>query len=624
MLTAVGVGALTGMWVSSRGRVIACYSIPLSIVVGLFAYFGAETGQRALLSNLLAKSHFALTDSPAKRGISNTNILNPSGPSSVGTNLYANFYYSPEFPFLNRMKTHGPWTAQNADSSTIPVTANGYPTGRPPGTTDLYTLVALDPVTTTSNNTYVITWTGRAGFYVLGAKIVSSKPGRIVFNYARTDTNQAYVSVSGLDSANPLDNVAIVRSDQAGLYNAGEVFNPDFVKKVSRLGTLRYMDWNDTNTSVVKEWEDRTLVNHDTWASNIKSGVPIEVEVSLANESKTNLWLNIPTYATDDYVRAMVTYVRDNLDPSISFYLEYSNEVWNFSFSQSHYALAQGDKLWGVDANGDGTIDSNDPKEHYGPGWVTFYGYRAAQVASIARQVYGANTNQLHNVLATQTGYQGIENNILDGVSRAKLGNVRQLFADYAITAYFGNLNPQNDADRATILSWARSGDAGLSAAFSALRNNTGLTAHDTGSLAYLRSIFSYQSTVAGKLGLNLVAYEGGIDLTTVANGYGPNAGLIQAFVYRLHADPRMESLYSLMVMGFSAFHGILLNAYTDTGAGYGMLDSIYSTGSPEWNALITAEVAARKHVLDLAGEQPSGRRLKPTSEKNPGLRQER
>ena len=513
-----------------------------------------------------------------------------TGSSSIGTNLYDNTYYSPEFPFLNRMKTAGSWTAQNADSSAIPLTADGYPTGRPPGTTDLYTLVALDPVTATSNNTYVMTWTGSAGFYIPGAIIDSSEPGKLVFTYTSTDTNQAYISVGLLDPNNPLDNLAIVRSDQVALYNSGEIFNPDFVKQVSQLGTLRYMDWNDTNNSTVANWADRTKLTDDTWASNLKSGVPLEAEVALANESKTNMWLNVPTYATDDYVRQMVTYVHDNLDPSLSLHLEYSNEVWNFSFPQAHYALAQGDKLWGTDANGDGVIDSNDPKEHYGPGWVTYYGYRAAQVANIANQVYGADTSRLDNVLSTQTGYEGIESYILDGVSRANVGSVGQLFGDYAVTTYFGNLDPQNDTDRATILSWAESGDAGLTAAFAALKNNAGLTAPDTGSLAYLSTLLAYQGAEAQKLGLNLVAYEGGVDLTRVASSYGADAGTVQDFVNRLHADPRMADIYTQMAAEFSAAGGKLLNSYTDTGAGYGTLDSIYSTGSPEWNALVAAQ----------------------------------
>ena len=510
--------------------------------------------------------------------------------TSVGTNLYPNVFYSPEFPFLNRMKTAGSWLIQNGDISQVQFNTDGYPESIPSGS-NIYTVIGLDPVTASSNNTYVLTWTGSASFYINGAQIVSSEPGKIVFNITGAGSNQTAISVGGLDPSHPLDNMAVVRSDQVALYNTGEVFNPDFISKVSQLDTLRYMDWSSTNSNTTANWTDRTTINDYSWQSNGNSSVPIEVEVALANESKTNMWLNVPTYATDDYVRQMVTYVHDHLDPSLSLHLEYSNEVWNFGFQQAHYALTQGDKLWGTDANGDGVIDPNDPKEHFGAGWVTYYGYRAAQIASIANQVYGTDVSRLDNVLSTQTVYEGLESYIVDGVSRANVGSVSQLFGNYAVTTYFGtNLDAQNDTDRATILSWAKSGDAGLTAAFAALENNSGLTATDTGSLNWLNGVLTYQGAEAQKLGLSLVAYEGGIDLTNVANGYGADTSVVQDFVNRLHADPRMAEIYTQMAAEFSAAGGKLLNSFTDTGAGYGTLDSIYSAGSPEWNALVAAQ----------------------------------
>jgi hypothetical protein len=505
-----------------------------------------------------------------------------TGTASVGTNLYPNEYWSPEFPFLNRMKTAGGWIAQNADSSQIPFDADGYPTGRPAGTSSLYTLVALDPVTAGGNNTYVLTWTGSASFYIMGAQIVSSEPGKITFNYTRTDTNQAVISVDGLDPAHPLDNMAIVRSDQVGLYNSGEIFNPAFVSQVGKLGTLRFMDWSNTNLNKTANWADRTTVNQASWRSDGNSSVPIEVEVALANEAKTDMWLNVPTYATDDYVRQMVSYVHNHLNPSLSLHLEYSNEVWNWGFQQSHYASDQADALWG---NG----------QHFAAGWVTWYGYRAAQVASIANQVYGSDASRLHNVLSTQTAYEGLESYIVDGVSRANLGSVAQLFDDYAVTTYFGgNLTGQSDADRATILSWAKAGDAGVTAAIAALKDNTGLTAPDTNSLAWLRGVLAYQGAEAQKLGLNLVAYEGGIDVTQGLGAYGADSGTVSDFLNRVRDDPRMADVYTQMVSDFSAAGGKLLNIFTDTGAGYGTLPSIYASGSPEWNALVAAQNAAK------------------------------
>jgi hypothetical protein len=601
-LVAIGVGVLVdALAARHRYRGLPRHGVATWIVVGLFACFAAGTGHGRFLGRILTGASVVRDAVLPKAGAFRGDSSVSGDVTSVGTNLYSNQYWSPEFPFLNRMKTAGAWAAQGADSSQIPLTADGYPIGRPAGTTNLYTMIALDPVTTSSNNTYVLTWTGSASFFIAGGQVVSSSPGRIVFNFTRTDTNQTFISVDGLDPAHPLDNMAIVRSDQVDLYNSGEIFNPAFVSKVSQLGTLRFMDWNDTNENKVANWSDRTSVNNYSWESSAKSGVPIEVEVALANEAKTDMWLNVPTYASDDYVRQMVTYVHDHLNPSLSLHLEYSNEVWNWSFQQSHYASDQADALWG---NG----------QHYGPGWVTWYGYRAAQVANIANQVYGSDASRLHTVLATQTGYEGLESYIVDGVARANLGSVAQLFDDYAVTTYFGgNLTGENDADRATILGWAKAGDAGVTAAIAALKGNTGLTATD-GSLAWLKGVLAYQGAEAQTLGLNLVAYEGGVDLTQGLSAYGADAQLVTDFLNKVKDDPRMADVYTQMTTDFAAAGGKLLNIYTDTGAGYGTLKSIYDTGSPEWNALVAAESAARRTIGGRASLHPPGAGSSPSS----------
>ena len=623
MLIALGMGTLLGTPKIYRNRLLYRLGALSWIFISLLVCSSFGLGQSISFSKALAKTSAILNSMPVELGNNWVTSNKLTNYTSIGINLYWNVYYSPEFPFLNRMKTSGAWAAQGSNSSLIPFTANGYPTGSPAGTTSLYTMVALDPITSTSTSTYVLTWTGSASFFIAGGQIISSKPGKIVFRFTRTDTNQTFVSVSGLDPSHPLDNMAIVRSDQVDLYNTGEIFNPAFISQVGKLGTLRYMDWSTTNTDTTSNWADRTTVSNRSWQSDGNSSVPIEVEVALANETKTNMWLNVPTYATDDYVRRMVTYVHDHLDPSLSLHLEYSNEVWNFSFQQAHYALTQGDKLWGTDANGDGVIDPNDPKEHYGPGWVTYYGYRAAQVANIANQVYGAHTSRLVNVLSTQTTYQGLEKYIISGVERANVGRVCRLFGEYAITTYFGTvLNPQNATDRATILTWARSGNTGLESAFAAIKDNAGITAPDTGSLTWLSGVLAYQGAEAQKLGLNLVAYEGGIDLTNVANGYGSDSIIVQGFVKRLHADARMVEIYTQMTSRFSTAGGKLLNVFTDVGAGYGTLNSIYDSGSPEWDALVAAQAAVRKRnaiaVGDMAEPTSSPPQKQPASPATP------
>ena len=488
------------------------------------------------------------------------------------------------------MKSSGSWAALDNSATPVPLSKDGYPLA------NAYMEVGMDPLSAGTDNTYVLTYTGTASFNFLGGTVISSKPGQIVFQYTNAATNLMPVQVSGLDANAPLTAMHIVRSDQQALFDAGEIFNPAFTAKISQFDTLRYMDWMNTNTSTVINWADRAKLTDATWQDAGKTNVPIEAMVALANETKTNMWLNVPTEASDDYVRQMATYVHDHLDPSLSVSLEYSNEVWNFGFQQSGYAAAQGAKLWDKDANGDGVIDPNDPAEHYAPDWVTYAGYRAAQVASIANQVFAGDTDRLHNVLSTQTGWLGLESYILDGVARANVGSVSSLFDDYAITTYFGDLSGSTDADKATILGWARSGDAGVTAAFAAMKDGTGISS-PSGSLASMVPIYAYQAAIAAKNGLKLVAYEGGGGLT--AYNFGANQQEVVAFFERLDADPRMGDLYKQTISDFSAAGGTLMNAFNDVGVDsiygtYGALKSIYDGGSPTWDALVAAEAAAR------------------------------
>ena len=519
----------------------------------------------------------------------------PTTPQ-IGMNLNGDSYLSTEFPFLDRVKSASSWSLLGGNNSDIQLNKDGYPAFIPAGHL-VYSMVALDPVSAGTDETYVLTYTGTATFGLNGATVISSTPGKIVFKWNDAQTNLMPMNVYGLDASSPLTAIHIVRQDQESLFESGEIFNPAFTGKISQYSTLRYMDWTSTNASTVANWADRTHMSDMSWQSVGNSSVPLEVMVALANETKTNMWLNVPTQATDDYVRQMMTYVRDHLDPSLSVNLEYSNEVWNFGFQQSGYAAQQGAKLWDKDANGDGVIDPNNPAEHDAANWVEYAGYRAAQVANVAKQVFAGHPDQLHTVLGTQTGWTGLEYYILDGVSRAGLGSVSSLFDDYAIDTYFGgNLSGQNDADRATILSWAKSGDAGVTAAFAAMKDGTGLTGSD--SLASLVAVFAYQGSVAAKAGLKLVAYEGGVGLAAY-NFAQADQPTVLAFYQKLNADPRMGDLYKQMVSEFSAAGGTLLNAYMDAGPDsaygtWGTLKSIYDQGSPAWDALIAAEAAAR------------------------------
>ncbi len=505
--------------------------------------------------------------------------------TAIGMNLAGISYYGSQFPFLDRYKTSGSWTARDKNYTPLgspPLDANGYPTAMPSSATNMYAMIELDPASLSMPDVYVLRYTGEATFDISSSQVISKKPGEIVFKYS--GGNQAQFSINSINAANPPSNIHIVRQDQLAMFDAGEIFNPAFLDKISPFADLRFMDWGATNGSGQTTWDSRTTVNSASWST-----VPIEVMVALANKTHTDMWYNVPAQADDAYVTKAMQYIHDNLDPALKVKVEYSNEVWNFGFAQSHYALEMGDKLFGKDVNGDGKIDSSNPAEHVGDGYMQYYGYRSAQIATIAKSIFSDAPSREQGVLATQTAYTGLENSILKGVAR--VGNVSKLFDDYAITTYFD----MNNATEDQLLSWARSGSSGLDAAFAALKGN----------LAYYKTVEQYQGAVASKLGLNLVAYEGGISMTSYQYSAAAQPE-IQAFMEKINTDPRMADLYKIMAADFTAAGGTLLNAFNNVGASskwgeWGALDSTYDTGSVKYDVLVALAKAGNVAAAPVA-----------------------
>lgn len=54
--------------------------------------------------------------------------------------------------------------------------------------------------------------------------------------------------------------------------------------------------------------------------------------ILLTNTLGTNLWINIPHLANDEYVTNMATMIWNNIRPDVKVYVEYSNEVWGTLF----------------------------------------------------------------------------------------------------------------------------------------------------------------------------------------------------------------------------------------------------------------------------------------------------
>lgn len=119
----------------------------------------------------------------------------------------------------------------------------------------------------------------------------------------------------------------------------------------------------------------------DAWlftAGGLNGGVSVEIQVALANKLGIDLWYNVPHLMNDAGVTTIVNYIKANLNSARTCWLEFSNEVWNFIFSQTLY-------LWNR-AYALGIPNTNAEREYGG------YALRMRQVMGLATTAWGGNT----------------------------------------------------------------------------------------------------------------------------------------------------------------------------------------------------------------------------------------
>ena len=523
-----------------------------------------------------------LLTSPIIRSDSDRNYSAPKATggskrmTNVGINLAGVNYWGQDFPFIDRIKTINPWTATTHDRSIpnymAPVDANGYPVAEA-GVWYYQALVPVEPASAGQSTIYHLYHDGDARIFFNDAKVISEKPGETIVDLAGTP---GLISMTPGPSGKLPTDLHLVRDDQVALFKAGEIFNPAFLDKLKDFSEIRLMDWANTNGSTVQNWADRTQVSSMTWAANsTKDSVPLEVQVALANKLGKNIWINIPAQANDDYIQHMLTYVRDNLKSGLTVKIEYSNEVWNGAFAQSGYSNQQATKLWG---------EVYDGAEQY-------YGYRSAQIAVMTKSIFASNPNVAAQVvLGTQTGYEGREANIVTGVARANLGSIGSLFDIYAVTNYWGlQFAGETEVDRAKVLTWAKSGQAGLDAAVQELEFG-GQLANDN-SLRVTLGWLDYQARFAKANGLSLQVYEGSVELLSFKYT-AEEEPVVQRFFQQILADPRIGPMYDRALASFTAKGGEQWDAYLAIGpvtryGDYGVLQTPYDEPSVRFTALV-------------------------------------
>jgi hypothetical protein len=245
--------------------------------------------------------------------------------------------------------------------------------------------------------------------------------------------------------------------------------------------------------------------------------MPFELQVGFANRIGANYWCNLPSYLDDASISSIAAIVRDRLATTATAYFEYGNEIWNFGFQSTVWALARGAALG---------FPSDSNRHIYG-----WYGLRVRQVmANITSTWAPRQSSQLKRVMAFQA-FGPVLGTTLYRFEGADLNGAS--YPAYAAAGYPNyNVSPNRPIDYCDVLSYATyysgaqctnfdanyvaSGATGIAGLLSAADNfASSVSSKMSAALAFLDNDFH-----AGALSTGTQAWQTLVGLTTV-NGPG-------------------------------------------------------------------------------------------------------
>jgi hypothetical protein len=230
----------------------------------------------------------------------------------------------------------------------------------------------------------------------------------------------------------------------------------------------------------------------------------------LANVLKADAWFCMPHLADDNYVREFAKIVKDKLDPDRKISIEYSNEVWNWNFEQSRYAVEKGKEVLGVE-------EGQAPHR----AWVA---HRSGEMFAIWEEVFGG-TERFIRVNPAHGANPRIARQTLE------FQDAHQHFDAIAIAPYFGfnkELAGRFKADEASI--------------------EEILDAAETVITEKVSEMTREHKALADQYGMELIAYEAGQHLLDRAGRRQSGETELSKRFIEANRTPRMGELYELYI----------------------------------------------------------------------------
>jgi len=337
-----------------------------------------------------------------------------------------------------------------------------------------------------------------------------------------------WVSFRNVDPNDPVRNIRMLAPGYD--FDSTLLFRHEFLTRLSPFSTIRFMQWTNTNHHFAEDWSRRRLPGEaiQTGGEDSRGGIAWEYVAALANEAGKDAWINIPHRANDQYVRELARLLRDQLDPSLRVYVEFSNELWNWEFSAT---------------------------QEVGADYYHVVAPRLRTISEIFHQEFGVQHERVEIVLAVQAGW--------DLHAREAL----RWFDDQGLVA----------ADFIDSLSIAPYFNVDTGETYSDLD----VIANELKTMEEQAYMMRQHDRIAEAYGLKLNAYEGGPHFT-------PYQAADPTLAYRIQEHPEMGEAY-VRYQDTWLRHGGggLFMQYQFLGDHWGLLEDIRDPGSVKWDALL-------------------------------------
>lgn len=515
----------------------------------------------------------AATPEPPHPSAANPADIKRNGSLGIGLSGLAD--WSTQHPLLNLMHWARPWIDwEKRSSEGIEVNQHGWVTKLAPG------VVAETVFLTTPDDSpviykhYIVRWEGKGDFhYPACVKVVGRAHGG---DRIEVGGDSCTLKITRVDQHDPLRNITIVPEKHIAAFDRGEIFNPDFVDRITGFRAVRFMDWMNTNNSEQQQWKDRSKPGDRSYRAK---GVPLELMIAFANTVGANPWFTLPHKADTDYIRQFARLVKQQLNPDLNPYVEHSNELWNWRFEQTHFALQQGRELWNQE----------------GDAFLQWHGMRTAQICDIWKQeVFADQPQRVRCVLGVQLSWPGAEQAALHCPLWAKQGNkpcYQHGIDAIAVAGYFSGCLNGGDSDEGVkqIRSWRQAPDGGLQKAFQQVSD--GRYFECDSDLVAVRSQYDYFNRETKKRGMSMVAYEGGQHITSNGGDTQDDENFIQLHL-KMNRHPLMKTAYQKNFENWQQAGGTLFMHFVDISGpskygSWGALEYLTQPTSPKWESLM-------------------------------------